>query len=233
MYRRQMNNNPKRIYRHRYLNSSRRHHEKHITIKEESLYRPLLITFLLFLLAMVILFPTSIFDGMIPEIMTFLRRLVGWMTLSATATLLIIPFSVFDLELIRIFSRVDLFSNYYVMFVIAFAVFADTLFAFIGYRFTKQLTKLFVNKSKAKDAEKSNEKLRKYGNIGMFFFASTPLPFTLAVYAAGALRLNKKGFLIGVAAGRLIKYSAFALFLRLFDINLVELGQNLLTTVFG
>ncbi len=217
----------------RYLASSKKDNLKHITLKQESLYKPLLITFAIFLIVMVILFPTSIFDSMIPEVMSFLRRLVGWMSLSATATLLILPISVFDVELLRIFSSTNLYSDWYVVFVILFAVFSDTLFAFIGYRFTKTLRKLFASKAKKADIIKSNENLQKYGNVGMFFFASTPLPFTLAIYTAGAVRLNRRGFLIAVALGRTVKYSAFALFLRLFGINLVELGQNLITSIFG
>ncbi|PKK93017.1 MAG: hypothetical protein CVV61_06790 [Tenericutes bacterium HGW-Tenericutes-6] len=199
----QMQNQTNRIKRYRYLKTSQRHYERHITLKEESLYKPLLTTFLIFILVMIIVFPTSIFDNMIPEVMVFLRRLVGWLSLSATATLLVLPVSVYDIELIRIFSNTTLYDTFYVMFAIGFAVFADTLFAYVGYRFTKQLTKLFLRKVKKNDVQKSNEKLRKYGNYGMFFFACTPLPFTLAIYTAGALRLHKKGFLIAVAAGRL------------------------------
>jgi membrane protein YqaA with SNARE-associated domain len=233
MQRRQMNNHPKRIHRYRYLQSNQRHHERHITLKEESLYKPLLTTFLIFLVVMVILFPTSIFDNMIPEVMAFLRRLVGWLSLSATATLLILPVSVYDVELIRIFSDSARYDTLFVLLAIGFAVFADTLFALVGYRFTKQLSKLFARKAKRTDVEKSNAKLRKYGNYGMFFFACTPLPFTLAIYTAGAVRLHRNGFIIAVASGRLVKYSAFALFIRLFNINLVEWGRNLLTMIFS
>ncbi|MDO9629024.1 MAG: VTT domain-containing protein [Acholeplasmataceae bacterium] len=233
MLRRQMGNSPKRIHRYRYLGSSKREHQKHIILREESLYKPLLTIILVLVFILVIIFPISIFDNMIPEVMTFLRRLFGWMSLSAVGTLLILPVSVYDVELIRIFSDTIRYTTGYVLFAIAFAVFADTFFAFVGYRFTKQLSRLFARKVTKSDRDKSNAKLRKYGNIGMFFFACTPLPFTLAVYTAGAIRLNKQGFIIAVAAGRLVKYSAFALFLRLFDINLVEIGQNLLTNIFG
>jgi membrane protein YqaA with SNARE-associated domain len=233
MIKRQINNQPRRIYRHRYLQSSQRHYEKHITIKEESLYKPLLVMFLVFLFAMVVIFPNSIFDNIVPAFMVFMRRLVGWMSLSAVATLLVLPVSFFDLELLRVFGDTVNYSTWFVIFTVGFAVFSDTLFAYIGYRFTKQLSKLFAQKVKKTDVEKSNLRLRKYGNIGMFFFASTPLPFTLAIYTAGAVRLNKKGFLIAVAAGRLVKYGAFALFLRLFDINLAEFGRNLFTMIFG
>ncbi|MBU1141924.1 MAG: VTT domain-containing protein [Firmicutes bacterium] len=223
----------RKIKHPRYLASSKKDNEKHITLKEESLYKPLLITFMIFLIAMIIIFPISIFDEMIPEVMSFLRRLIGWMSLSATATLLILPISVFDVELIRIFSSSNIYTDWFVVFVVLFAVFSDTLFAFIGYRFTKTLRKLFARKAKKSDIQKSNEKLQKYGNLGMFFFSCTPLPFTLAIYTAGAVRLNRRGFLIAVFLGRLVKYTVIALFLRVFGINLVELGQNLLTAILG
>ncbi|TVP85671.1 MAG: hypothetical protein EA375_03655 [Acholeplasmataceae bacterium] len=207
--------------------------DKTIMLKEESLYKPLLVTFLVLLFAMVIVFPISIFDNLFPDFMFFLRRMISLLSLSAVATLLVLPVSVLDVELLRVFSRADLYDDFYVMFVIAFAVFADTLFSYIGYKFTKTLRKVFVRKAKKADIEKSNAKLQKYGNLGMFFFAWTPLPFTLAVYTAGAVRLNRKGFLLAVAAGRTIKYSAFALALRLFDINLIDFFQNIFQAVFG
>lgn len=219
--------------RPRYLISGKKEKGRQITLREESLYKPLLITFAIFLFAMVIMFPISIFDELIPNIMSFFRTLIFWMGLSATATLLILPISVFDVELIRIFSSFNMYSDLYVVFVILFAVFSDTLFAFVGYRFTKTLRRLFARKAKKSDIQKSNDKLQKYGNLGMFFFACTPLPFTLAIYTAGAVRLKRKWFLIAVAAGRFVKYSAIALFLRLFDINLIEIGQNLFTSIFN
>jgi membrane protein YqaA with SNARE-associated domain len=218
--------------RYSYLKSNQKDNLKQITLKEESLYKPLLVTFLVFLFLMVIIFPNSIFDARFPAAMDFIRTLVSWLSLSAIATLLVFPVSGFDAALIIIFNN-SANTDLYIIFVILFAVFADTLFAYIGYRFTKQLSRLFARKVKKKDVENSNQKLRKYGNYGMFLFASTPLPFTLAVYTAGALRLNKKGFLIGVALGRLVKYTTFAIFIRLLGINIFEIGQNLFQLVFG
>lgn len=216
----------------RYITNKRVPHRT-ITIKEESLYKPFLVTFSLFLVVMIIVFPTSIFDQTIPGVMVVLRKLIGWMSLSAVATLLVLPVSVFDIELIRTFTDTASFSNLAVVGVVLFAVFADTVFAYVGYRFTKTLRHLFMRKVKNRNVEISNERLQKYGNIGMFIFAVTPLPFTAAIYTAGALRLNKRGFLLAVALARLIKYSAFALFIRIFGINLIEWGQNFLTVLFG
>ena len=221
----------KKRFRFRYLESGRRHYEKHITLKEESLYKPLLVTFLVFLAVMIVVFPNSIFDNLAPSVMQFLRRLVYWMSLSSVATLLILPVSVFDIELIRIFADSTNYTVLFVVFAIGFAVFSDTFFAFLGYRFTKQLSKLFAKKAKKTDVDKSNDRLRRYGNIGMFFFACTPLPVTLAIYTAGAVHLPKTGFLMAVAAGRLVKYSAFAFFLRVFNINLVDFFRELMSVI--
>jgi membrane protein YqaA with SNARE-associated domain len=223
----------KRPKRYAYIKSATGGRERNIILKEESLYKPLLVTFFIFLVAMVILFPTSILDKEFPAVMEQLRHLFGLMSLSAVATLLILPVSFLDLELLRIFSRADIYTNLYVIFIILFAVSSDTMFAYIGYKFTKTLRKLFASRAKKADIQKSNEKLQKYGNLGMFFFSCTPLPFTLAIYTAGAVRLRRKWFLIAVFAGRTVKYSAFALFLRLFEINLVQLGENLFQVIFG
>jgi len=221
-----------RSRRYKYLKSNQKDNTKHITLKEESLYKPLMVTFLIFLFLMIVIFPNSIFDARFPQAMAFFRQIVSWLSLSAIATLLVFPVSGFDAALIIIFSEVNN-SDLYILFVIIFAVFADTLFAYIGYRFTKQFSKLFARKVKKKDRESSNQKLRKYGNYGMFLFASTPLPFTLAVYTAGALRLNKKGFLIGVALGRLVKYTTFAVFIRLLGIDIFKFGRDLYQLIFG
>lgn len=218
--------------RHTYLNASRRHYEKHITIKEDAIYKPLLVTFLLMLFAMVIVFPNSIFDERFASFMSLMRTMASWTIFSAIATLFILPFSLLDAALIALFGNPQN-TIFYILFAIAYAVFADTFFAHLGYKFSKRLSNIFIKKSKKGDVEKSNQRLRKYGNIGMFFFACTPLPFTLAIYTAGAIKLNKKGFLIAVSLGRLVKYSAFALFLRLLNINLVEDFDKLLSLITG
>ena len=224
----------KRPKRYHYIRTTSDARERNIVLKEYSLYKPLLIMFLVFLAAMVILFPISIFDTMIPSVMSFLRRLVGILSLSAVATLLILPVSVLDIELIRIFSTPQTYDLLYVIVIIGFAVFADTLFAFIGYKFAKTLRKIFVRKANKKDVERSNIKLQKYGNWGMFIFSCTPLPFTLGIYTAGAIRLKRNWFLLAVAAGRTVKYSAFAIIIRLFgNIDLIGLFGELFQNVFG
>jgi hypothetical protein len=101
----------------------------YIVLKEESLYKPLLIVFGVFLFAMVILFPTSIFDQMVPDFMKFMRLLVNWTFLSSVATLLPLPVSFSDVNLIRVIGDPAQFSNLYVFLMISFIVVSDTFFA--------------------------------------------------------------------------------------------------------
>jgi membrane protein YqaA with SNARE-associated domain len=221
--------NRKKLYPHRhnsrryvYMQNNRHEQDKYIVIKQDSLYKPLLVVFFIFLIAMVILFPTSIFDVKFPNQMRFLREMLELMGLSAVATLFILPISVLDVRLVTgIFARADLYDLWYVGFIVFVAVAFDTFFALIGYKFSKTLRRLFASRTKAADIERTNNKLNRYGNFGMFILSSTPLPFTLGIYAAGAVRLNKYGFLIAVALGRLVKYTTFAVLARLFGIILL------------
>jgi membrane protein YqaA with SNARE-associated domain len=207
---------------YRYIEHNRHDQDKYIVIKQDSLYKPMLVVIFIFLIAMVILFPNSIFDVKFPVVMEFLRDMVDLMFLSAVATLFILPISLLDVRLVTgIFARPDLYDLWYVGFIILVAVAFDTFFALIGYKFSKTLRKLFASRTKAADVEKTNNKLNRYGNFGMFILSTTPLPFTLGIYTAGAIRLNKYGFLIAVSAGRLVKYTSFAVLARLFGIILL------------
>ena len=200
----------------------------YIVLKQESLYKPLLVVFGIFIFVLIIIFPISIFDEMVPEFMSFMRMLVNWTFLSSVATLLPLPVSFSDLNLLRVIGNPVLYSNLYVILMVAFIVISDTFFALIAYRFTRTLRKIFANKTKEKDEKKANERFQKYGNFAMFLGAATPLPFTLMIYTAGALKLPKKGFLLAVLIGRAVKYTLIALPLRLFNFDLVQYGQSLL-----
>ena len=200
----------------------------YIVLKQESLYKPLLVVFGIFIFVLIIIFPISIFDEMVPEFMSFMRMLVNWTFLSSVATLLPLPVSFSDLNLLRVIGNPVLYSNLYVTLMIAFIVISDTFFALMAYRFTRTLRKIFANKTKEKDEKKANERFQKYGNFAMFLGAATPLPFTLMIYTAGALKLPKKGFLLAVLIGRAVKYTLIALPLRLFNFDLVQYGQSLL-----
>lgn len=202
--------------------------ERNITFKESAIYRPLLTVFLSFLFVFIVLFPISIFDQFMPNVMSFFRRLVELTVYSAVGTLLTLPVSALDVKLIAIFGDPLRYTSFYSIFVLVFAVIADTFFAIVGYRFARNLSKLFVKKQKKlKDKETMNNLLDKYGSIAVFLAAATPLPFTVAVYYAGAIKFHFKKFIIFTGAGRLFKYSIFWLFLRMFNINIVELGQSI------
>ena len=149
----------KKQKRYRYMHH--RSDDRNIILKETSLYKPLLITFLIFLVAMITIFPTSIFEVLYPEVMTFFRLLVRMFISSAIATLLVLPVSVLDIQLLAYFGN-PVNTNLMVLVVILFAVFSDTVFAYIGYKFTKTLRAVFVKKAKKADIDKSNEKLQKY-----------------------------------------------------------------------
>lgn len=69
---------------------------------------------------------------------------------------------------------------------------------------------MFVRKKKRKDIEKSHKRIDKYGSFGFYLFAASPLPITIAVYYAGAIKYNLKPFLISVFLGRLTKYIIYS-----------------------
>lgn len=240
MVKRKLNRNKKFNRRHSIL-KDRMNREKayvaihdenkdgYIVLKQESLYKPLLIVFGIFLFVMIVIFPISIFDSLWSEAMLFFRNMVSWASLSAVATLLPLPVSFSDVRLLSVIGNPLQYDNWYVALLIIFIVISDTAFAFLGYRFTKTLRRLFANKTKEKDEKKTNDRFKKYGNLAMYLGASTPLPFTLMVYTAGALKLPRKGFIAAVFVGRLTKYALIAVPLRLFGFDLIEYGKSLWT----
>lgn len=201
----------------------------YIVLKQESLYKPLLIVFGIFLFVMIIIFPISIFDALWTDAMLFFRNMISWMSLSAVATLLPLPVSFSDVRLLTLIGNPTQYSNLYLILMIMFIVVSDTFFAILAYRFTKTLRKLFANKTKEKDEKKANERFKKYGNLAMYLGASTPLPFTLMVYTAGALKLPMKGFILAVFVGRMTKYALIAVPIRLFNFDLMAYGLKLWT----
>ena len=196
----------------------------YIMLKQESLYRPLLIIFGVQLFVMMIVFP-NIFDNLWPNVMAQIRNIISWMALSASGTLLPIPgLSPSDYRFIGLILSNN--TDLYVLLIGLLIVASDTLFAFFGYKFTKTLRKLFMTKRNQKDEDKIDAQFKKYGNVAMFLGAATPLPFTLMIYTAGALKLPRRGFLIAVAFGRALKYALIALPIRLFNFDLMGYGRR-------
>jgi len=206
----------------------KRDDERIITFKENAIYKPLLVVFFAFLFMFLVLFPNSIFDELFPAAMVFFREMVKFASLSALNTLFTLPVSLQDGFLIAAFANPVRYSDLYVVYLVSFSVFIDTTFAIIGYRFARNLSKAFVKKEKKlKDTAKMDRILNKYGSLGMFVAAATPLPFTIAIYYAGAVKMNFKKFWISTALGRLSKYTMYALLLRLFHVNIMDLGPQI------
>jgi len=89
-------------------------------------------------------------------------------------------------------------------------ILSDTLAAFIGYSFSEKLKRLFVRKKKKNDIEKSHKRIEKWGTFGFYMFAASPLPITIAIYYAGAIKYKIRPFLIAVFFGRLTKYIIYS-----------------------
>jgi len=197
-----------------------------VLLERTSLYRIFFIAFTFQVFVMLIFFP-NIFDSLWPNAMNQIRNIVSWMALSASGTLLPIPgLSPSDYRYIGLVLSTT-HDNAYVMWIGLLIITSDTLFAFFGYKFTKTLRKVFVTKTNKKDEDRVNAQFKKYGNIAMFLGAATPLPFTLMVYTAGALKLPRRGFLIAVFVGRALKYTLIALPIRLFNFDLIGYGKSL------
>lgn len=190
-----------------------------IIIKKNSLYKTIAIMFVIQIIAIVLLIP-NIFDKFIdqinlgrlelgfkpiPQYMDHTREFASLIIGSAVSTFLPIPvLSPVDAILLGFTAKYK--DTFIMIFLLgSIAIVADTIFAYYGYKFSHTLREKYV---KDKELEESVTKgLDKYGNFMMFLGAATPLPFTLMIYAAGALRLNLRGFMIATFAGRTIKYT--------------------------
>jgi uncharacterized membrane protein YdjX (TVP38/TMEM64 family) len=203
-----------------------------ITFKETTIYKPLIYVFFAFLFIFITLFPNSIFDELFPDVMVFFREMVKFASLSALNTLFTLPVSLQDGFLIAAFANPIRYSNFYVVYLVLYSIVVDTGFAIIGYRFARNLSKIFVKKSKKlKDKAKMDSIIDKFGWVGMYLAAATPLPFTIAIYYAGAVKMNFKKFIIATIAGRASKYAMYAFLLRVFNINIIDLGNQILEMI--
>lgn len=200
--------------------------ERNIVLKEESLYKPLMTTFLVFLFLFTILFNNSIFDSLYPSQMIFFRRAFGILSLSLGTTL-------FGLPTIDAFFITSVVNQTFInlIFLTGFIIVSDTFGAFLGYRFTNTLSKIYQKKKNGIKQKPYDHRIKKYGNLGVLIFASSPLPFTIAVYYAGAVKLNLQRFILAVGVGRTIKYGVFILFFRLFNININDVWSSLLSWI--
>lgn len=203
--------------------------ERDIVFKETALYKPLISVFFAFLFLFVVLFPNSIFDKMAPEAMAFFRQAAELAVWSGVDTLLALPVSLQDTRIVVMLLSPTKYNEWFVLFLVFYPAITDTLFAGVGYRFAKTLSRAFVKKEKKKkDREKMNKLIDKYGPLAMFLAAASPLPFSVAIYYAGAVKMHFKSFIVSTLAGRLVKYAAYAVFLRVFGINIVDFGKEII-----
>lgn len=202
----------------------------YIVLKQDSLYKPLLIVFGIFIFVLVVIFPISIFDNLWPDGMRFFRTLVKWVSYSGAATMLPLPASPVDVDFVIGVSS-GAFNDFHIIWLTALIVVSDTFFALVGYKFSRTLKKLFAGKTSEKDEKKTNDRFDRYGNFAMFLGAATPLPFTLMIYTAGALKLPKKGFVIAVVAGRTIKYALIVFIIKIFGEPALNYGTELINSL--
>jgi membrane protein DedA with SNARE-associated domain len=200
--------------------------QKNITLKERSLYKPLLIIFGLTILAQIIIFPNTVFDAMsqpIPSILNYIRLMAAVFVSSAATVLIILPLPVTfaDALLLGIYTTTNQTLLYTGGLALAMII-SDVFWAYIGYKFTYVLRNLFARKAKSADVKTTNNRLGKYGNLAVFVFASTPLPFTVAVYAAGALKINMWSFLLAVLVGRFIRHGFFFGLVEVFGLSIEQ-----------
>jgi len=209
--------------------------EKNIILKEKSLYKPLLLVFALSLIAQIILFPNTVFDSMpqpVPMILNYIRLAAAAMVASAATVLIILPIpaTFSDALLFGLYSNQNL-TLFYTGGIVFITILSDVLFAFVGYKFTSVLRKLFARKAKSSDIKTTNSRLSKYGNLSVLLFAATPLPFTIAVYAAGGLKLNLKSYILAVLVGRFIRHGFFFLLIEVSGLTLSQF-TDIITNIF-
>jgi membrane protein YqaA with SNARE-associated domain len=211
--------------------------QKNVILKETSIYKPLLIVFGLSLIAQIILFNNTVFDSMndpIPLILNYIRLAAAVVVSSAATVLVILPIPI-------TFSDAFLFLQYniansliYTGGFVLITIAADILWAYVGYKFTSVFRRLFARKATNQDIKSTNSRLSKYGNAAVFLFAATPLPFTVAVYAAGALKLNLTYYLLAVLVGRFIRHGFFFLLIEVSGLTVdqfIEIITNLFTVL--
>lgn len=129
---------------------------------------------------------------------------------SIVATVLLLPVSVLDGYYIATF------NNYPFLITLPTIIIIDVIVATLLYLFAKTLSRLIIRKEKHK---KKLEKIdiEKIGFWGLVLGASTPLPYSLMLYAAGSVQWsNYKKVALAVLIGRTIKYSVITIGILLF-----------------
>lgn len=76
----------------------------------------------------------------------------------------------------------------------------------VGEKIGQKIIGRFYRK---RDVAKDHARIEKWGMFGIFLFAATPLPITIAVYYMAAIRYDRKKFIIAFSIGRALKYTVY------------------------
>lgn len=151
-----------------------------------------------------------------------IKHLVTLFILAGIAVLLPLPFSVLDiftftgttnvfdtssmLKFLADFSVQDTTLRFYLNFF--GSIIFETLWAIPTFLLSYKLTNIFIKReSTKKKLEEITTKFKKQSDFIVLIAAATPFPFTLTIYAAGALNYSLKRMTIVILIGRIIKYS--------------------------
>lgn len=133
-----------------------------------------------------------------------MMRIITLLVLAYTSVLVILPpLEPFMWEALLAYDE-------YAFLLIPMVVSIELLAAWTGYVLSDKIGhKIMKRFYKQKKVDDSENKLSKWGWTGFFLFAATPLPFTVAVYYAGAVKYDKIKFFTALAAGRTFKYATY------------------------
>ena len=136
----------------------------------------------------------------------WIRHIWTIQLLSLFATITLFPLSVVDSYFIGSFTRF-----WFIGTAVAIIV-CDTISAKITHKFASSIVNFVVKSEKNKQKlEEVGKKLEKYGTWGMVLFASTPLPYSLAIYFYAGANVRFTKILVPLVIGRTIKYTAITL----------------------
>lgn len=88
------------------------------------------------------------------------------------------------------------------------AMVSQTIDYLIGYMFSTRIINHLIGRGRY---EKAENKIRKYGNLTIFFFNLTPLSSPVISLAAGMLKHRKKDAVVFTLTGLILKYMILTL----------------------
>ena len=122
---------------------------------------------------------------------------------SLFATLVIFPISSLDVYYVGSFTRFPFYITLPIIIIV------EILTALLAYKFAYWLVPKIIRKEKNKQKLiEMGSKIEKWGFWGLVLVGCTPLPYSITIYAAAAVRWGTvKQFSLAILIGRSIKYS--------------------------